>query len=97
MKQTDAMIVFQDTKIRRIWFNEEWNYSVTDIIAVLTNSKDELAYWRKIKQRDPQLVTICHGFQGNRREERRIPFVAIARGIVRHLKKNVNGGIVVTS
>ncbi|MFH1433185.1 MAG: hypothetical protein ABIG84_08290 [archaeon] len=55
--------VFQDKKIRRLWHDGEWHYSVTDIIAVLTDSIDELAYWRKLKQREPQLVTICHGLK----------------------------------
>ncbi len=36
---------------------------MTDIIAILTESKDEMAYWRKLKQREPQLVTICHGLR----------------------------------
>jgi len=63
MKKDKSLIVFQDKKIRRIWYNEEWHYSVSDIIAVLTDSKDELAYWRKLKQREPQLVTICHGLK----------------------------------
>ena len=57
------LIVFQDKKIRRQRYNNEWFYSVTDIIAVLTDSQDELAYWRKLKQREPQLVTICHGLK----------------------------------
>ena len=63
MDEEKALVVFKDIKIRRIWFNDEWNYSVTDIIAVLTDSKDEMAYWRKLKQREPQLVTICHGLK----------------------------------
>ena len=58
-----SLIVFQDKKIRRTWHDGEWHYSVSDIIAVLTDSKDELAYWRKLKQREPQLVTICHGLK----------------------------------
>jgi len=58
-----SLIVFQDKHIRRIWHDDEWSYSVTDIVAVLTDSKDELAYWRKLKQREPQLVTICHGLK----------------------------------
>lgn len=57
------LIVFQDKKIRRLWYNNEWFYSATDIVAVLSDSKDELAYWRKLKQREPQLVTICHGLK----------------------------------
>ena len=63
MSKENALIVFQDRKIRRLWFNDEWHYSVTDIIAILTESKDELAYWRKLKQREKQLVTICHGLK----------------------------------
>lgn len=64
MKSKDrSLIVFQDKKIRRLWHDDEWFYSVSDIIAVLTDSKDELAYWRKLKQREPQLVTICHGLK----------------------------------
>ncbi len=58
-----GLIVFQDKQIRRLWLDNEWYYSVTDIIAVLTDSQDELAYWRKLKQREPQLVTICHGLK----------------------------------
>ena len=62
-KKEKSLIVFEDKKIRRLWHDNEWFYSVTDIIAVLTDSKDELAYWRKLKQRESQLVTICHGLK----------------------------------
>ena len=58
-----GLVVFQDRNIRRLWLDNEWFYSVTDVIAILTDSKDELAYWRKLKQREPQLVTICHGLK----------------------------------
>ena len=63
MDSKKSLVVFQNRKIRRIWFNEEWHFSVTDIIAILVDSKDEMAYWRKLKQREPQLVTICHGLK----------------------------------
>ena len=63
MNEANALVVFQDKKIRRIWHEKEWFYSVTDIVGVLTDSKDEMAYWRKLKQREPQLVTICHGLK----------------------------------
>lgn len=63
MTSEKSLIVFQDKKIRRLWHDDEWFYSVSDIIAILTDSKDELAYWRKLKQREPQLVTICHGLK----------------------------------
>jgi len=63
MDSEKSLIVFQDKKIRRLWHNDEWHFSVSDIISILTDSKDELAYWRKLKQREPQLVTICHGLK----------------------------------
>ncbi|GFO97535.1 phage antirepressor protein [groundwater metagenome] len=63
MTSEKSLIVFLDKKIRRLWHDDEWFYSVSDIIAILTDSKDELSYWRKLKQREPQLVTICHGLK----------------------------------
>ena len=63
MTKEKSLIVFQDKKIRRTWCDGEWYFSVSNIIAVLTDSKDELAYWRKLKEREPQLVTICHGLK----------------------------------
>ncbi|MCF8280751.1 MAG: hypothetical protein K9J45_10165 [Bacteroidales bacterium] len=33
------------------------------MVGVLSESKDPKAYWRKLKQREPQLVTICHGLK----------------------------------
>ncbi len=58
-----SLVVFQSNEIRRLWHDEQWFYSVSDIIAILTDSKDKLAYWRKLKQREPQLVTICHNLK----------------------------------
>ncbi|MCG2734963.1 MAG: hypothetical protein L6282_01080 [Candidatus Methanoperedenaceae archaeon] len=58
-----SLIVFQDEKIRKLWHDAEWFYSASDIMGILTDSKDELAYWRKLKQRKHQLVTICHNLK----------------------------------
>jgi prophage antirepressor-like protein len=55
-----GIVVFQNKEIRKIWHNDEWYFSVSDIIYVLTDSKDAKAYWRKLKEREPQIVTICH-------------------------------------
>lgn len=59
--------VFQEATIRRVWHNEEWWFSVTDVCAILTASPDAGAYWRKLKQRlnaeGGQPVTFCHGLK----------------------------------
>ena len=63
----NKLVVFQDKKIRRVWHNDEWYFSVVDIIGVLTESVDQAAYWRKLKQRlkeeGNETVTNCHGLK----------------------------------
>lgn len=48
---------FEGEKIRKIWHNETWYFSVVDIIGVLTESPDPKNYWSKLKERDPQTLT----------------------------------------
>ena len=49
--QETALVVFQDNKIRRIWHEGQWKFSVVDIIAVLTESTDPRNYWKVLKYR----------------------------------------------
>ncbi|MDP2753234.1 MAG: BRO family protein [Nitrospirota bacterium] len=60
MDSKDALVVFKGTKIRRIWHDEQWFFSVVDIVAVLTESANPNNYWKVLKHREPQLVTICN-------------------------------------
>lgn len=59
----NKIIVFQDRKIRRTWFNEEWWFSVSDVVEALTDSADVKQYIKKMRSRDPELNsywgTIC--------------------------------------
>lgn len=61
--------LFEDRKIRTIWDDEEekWYFSIIDVAAVLTDSIDPAAYWRKLKQRlkkeGNETVTNCHGLK----------------------------------
>jgi len=52
MDADKALVVFQDKKIRRIWYNQEWFYSVIDIVEVLTDSPTPRQYWGKVKDRE---------------------------------------------
>jgi len=67
MNKNDKLVVFQNKSIRRILVDDEWFFSVIDVVAVLTDSADPSAYWRKLKQRltaeGSQVVTICHGLK----------------------------------
>ena len=66
---SDKIQLFEDRKIRTAWDegNEEWYFSIIDVISVLTDSKDPTAYWRKLKQRlkaeGNETVTNCHGLK----------------------------------
>ena len=69
MSKKEALQLFGDRKIRTAWNEEEekWYFSVVDVIAVLTDSIDSSAYWRKLKERllkeGNQTVTNCHGLK----------------------------------
>ena len=51
MKKSDKLIIFQSKKIRRIWHEKQWYFSVIDVIAALTNSANPRDYWYKMKIR----------------------------------------------
>jgi len=70
MKIKPKVALFEGKHIRRVWDAEKelWFFSVSDVIAVLTNSIDPLAYWRKLKERllkegGKETVTRCHGLK----------------------------------
>ena len=69
MTQKQAIQLFEERKVRTVWDDEagKWYVSIVDVIAVLTESKDAVAYWRKLKQRlkaeGNETVTNCHGLK----------------------------------
>ena len=66
-----SLRLFENQHIRSHWDTERelWYFSIVDIVAVLTESKDPSAYWRKLKQRlkaeGNETVTNCHGLKMN--------------------------------
>jgi len=69
MKHQIAIQVFEERQVRSLWDaeQEQWYISIVDVIAVLTESNDPSAYWRKLKQRlkeeGNETVTNCHGLK----------------------------------
>ncbi|MBI4148950.1 Bro-N domain-containing protein, partial [Candidatus Woesearchaeota archaeon] len=59
MEETGRLVVFQNKRIRRILHQEEWYFSVVDIIAALTDSPSPRQYWGVLKGREDQLLTLC--------------------------------------
>jgi len=61
---TDKLAVFQGKQIRRVLHNNEWYFSVVDIIAALTDSDNPRDYWYRMKRREKEssgieLSTFC--------------------------------------
>lgn len=67
MNKQNKIIVFESKAIRRVWYQDEWWFSIVDVVSALTDSLDAGAYWRKLKQRlleeGSQVVTNCHGLK----------------------------------
>jgi BRO family, N-terminal domain len=69
MEKKDAIKMFDNKKVRALWDEEQekWYIAIVDVIAVLTESVDSNAYWRKLKQRlkeeGNETVTIRHGLK----------------------------------
>jgi len=55
--------LFESKEIRSTMYNGEWYFAVSDVVGILSESLDPTSYWRKLKQREPQLVTNCHGLK----------------------------------
>lgn len=64
-KSKNSIQFFENRKIRTVWDDEEqeWYFSVVDVVAVLTDSADPKQYIKKMRARDPELNsrwgTIC--------------------------------------
>ncbi len=65
MTENTQIKLFEEKQVRSIWDKEkeEWFFSVVDVVAVLTDSKDPKQYIKKMRSRDEQLNfnwgTIC--------------------------------------
>jgi len=46
------IVVFQDKQIRRVWVDDDWYFSIVDIVGVLTGSPEPRKYWNKVKTRE---------------------------------------------
>src|SRR3990167_6380102 len=66
MTKTTKIAIFEGKGIRRHWNDteEKWYFSVVDVVAVLTNSRNPRKYWNKLAERlraeGSEVVTKCH-------------------------------------
>jgi len=70
MENSDSIKLFESKKVRTHWdiIEEQWYFSVIDVISVLTDSSNPRDYWFKMKIRIKmedgiELSTICRQFK----------------------------------
>ena len=69
MNENGSVRLFENKRIRTAWNEEEeeWYFSVVDVVAVLTDSADPTTYWRVMKKRlkdeGNQTVTNCNALK----------------------------------
>ena len=51
LKENKELVLFENSRIRRQMYNNEWYYSIVDIIEILTESKNPRDYWYRLKER----------------------------------------------
>ena len=58
MDENHSIQLFEDRRIRTAWDEEqeEWYFSVQDVVAVLSESSDPKQYIKKMRTRDPEAV-----------------------------------------
>lgn len=55
MEQNNAIVLFQEKQVRRVWHNDEWYFVILDVIHVLTDSSNSSDYLKKLRKRDLEL------------------------------------------
>jgi DNA-damage-inducible protein D len=55
MENQNSIVPFEGQAIRKIWHDEQWYFSIVDIIYVLTDSPNPSRYWTNLKSRDKEL------------------------------------------
>jgi DNA-damage-inducible protein D len=59
--ENSNLIPFEGKEIRKSWYDEQWYFSVVDVIEILTDSPQPTAYWNKVKkqiEKENQLLRI---------------------------------------
>ena len=55
----DKIALFENKKIRSVWVEEEeqWYFSIVDVVGALTDSANPTDYLKKMRKRDAELAT----------------------------------------
>jgi hypothetical protein len=84
LENSNSLISFQEKEIRKVWNDDEWWFSIVDVVSVLTDSKNPYSYWYSIKTREKNLREISCKFKlPSKNNKYRYTDCANTEGIVR--------------
>jgi len=46
----NKLVIFQDKNFRKTWYNDEWFYSLVNIVVALSESRNSTDYLKKIRK-----------------------------------------------
>ena len=63
MTQHTAIKIFEEKRVRTVWDDqqEKWYFCINDVIAALSDCKDPVDYFKKVRKRDPELDDFVRG------------------------------------
>jgi len=94
----NKLAIFEQKEIRREWYNNDWYFSVEDVVEILTDSIDVKQYIKKLKSRDEELNnnwgTICTLVEMRAKDgkKRRIRTANTKRNIKNHTIYSITKG-----
>lgn len=50
-EENSDLSLFDRQQLRRVWHKNEWYYSIVDVVAILSDSKQPSSYWSTVKSR----------------------------------------------
>lgn len=55
--QQNKLVIFESKKIRRVWYKNQWYFSIVDVVESLTDSTNATDYLKKLRKRDLEVGT----------------------------------------
>jgi len=55
-EKNNKIAIFEDSEIRRVFFDEDWYFVIEDVVKVLTDSSDPKGYIKDMRRRDEELA-----------------------------------------
>jgi DNA-damage-inducible protein D len=53
MEHNNKIALFQEKAIRKVWYEEQWYFSIIDVIVILSDTTNPTSYWSKVQKSIP--------------------------------------------